>query len=121
MLKNGAKGFISKNCTVQELFEGIKSVFNGRTYFCSICSNVLLQDFSDLPEDGMKYLHPLTPREIEIIRYLSDGLSTKEIATKLFISEKTVERHKTNLLKKMQLRNTAQLVKAAVENGLLVN
>ena len=121
MLKNGAKGFLSKNCTVQELFEGIKSVFNGRTYFCSACSNVLVHDFSDTPEDGTSHFHPLTPREIEIIRHLSDGFSTKEIANKLFISDKTVERHKTNLLKKMQLRNTAQLVKAAVENGLLVN
>jgi DNA-binding NarL/FixJ family response regulator len=121
MIKNGAKGFLSKNCTVQELFEGIHSVYNGKTYFCSLCSNVVVHNFSDTQDDGSMQFYPLTPREIEIIRHLSNGFSTKEIANKLFISDKTVERHKTNLLKKMQLRNTAQLVKAAVENGLLVN
>ncbi|MCX6268226.1 MAG: response regulator transcription factor [Bacteroidetes bacterium] len=121
MLKHGAKGFLSKNCTVEELHEGIRSVFNGKTYFCNLCSKVILRDYASDSEEGAVDFRTITPREIEIIGYLSDGYSTKEISGKLFISDKTVERHKSNLLKKMKLRNTAQLVRVAVENGLLLH
>jgi len=121
MLKHGAKGFLSKNCTVEELHEGIKSVFHGKTYFCNFCSKVILRDYAAESEEGEVDFRTITPREIEIIGYLSDGYSTKEISGKLYISDKTVERHKSNLLKKMKLRNTAQLVRVAVENGLLLH
>jgi len=121
MLRHGAKGFLSKNCSVEELYEGIKRVYCGKTYFCSICSQVILRDYASESEAGTVDLRTITPREIEIIDYLSEGYSTKEISGKLFISSKTVERHKSNLLKKMKLRNTAQLIKVAVENGLLIH
>jgi DNA-binding NarL/FixJ family response regulator len=121
MLKLGAKGFLSKNCTVEELREGIIRVYNGKTYFCNRCSQVILQDYSSGPESGEVDFRNITPREVDIIGFLAQGYSTKEISGKLFISDKTVERHKSNLLKKMKLRNTAQLVKVAVENGLLIN
>lgn len=121
MLKHGAKGFLSKNCKVEELYEGIQRVYSGKTYFCSICSRIMLRDYTGESPEGEMDIRKITPREIEIIGYLSEGLTTKEISGKLFISDKTVERHKSNLLKKMQLRNTAQLVKVAMENGLLVN
>jgi len=120
MLKHGAKGFLSKNCTVEELLEGIKRVYNGKTYFCSLCTKVILRDYAAETVEGTVDFRNITPREIEIISYLADGFSTNEISAKLFISSKTVERHKSNLFKKLQLRNTAQLVKVAVENGLLI-
>jgi DNA-binding NarL/FixJ family response regulator len=120
MLKNGAKGFLSKNCTVDELREGIKRVYDGKTYFCNVCSQVILRDYAYDAETGSVDLRTITPREIEIINYLSEGYSTNDISSKLFISSKTVERHKSNLFKKLKLRNTAHLVKVAVENGLLI-
>ncbi len=120
MLKLGAKGFLSKNCTVEELHEAIKRVYDGKTYFCSLCSRIILRDYSSEEVTGTVDIRTITSREIEIIGYLSEGFSTKEISDKLFISSKTVERHKSNLFKKMGLRNTAQLVKVAVENGLLI-
>jgi len=121
MLKLGARGFLSKNCSVEELYEGIQRVYNGKTYFCSICSKVMLRDYAEEPDGSKVDFRKISPREIEIIGYLSEGYTTREISAKLFISDKTVERHKSNLLKKMQLRNTAQLVKVAMENGLLVS
>ncbi len=121
MLKHGAKGFLSKNCTVEELHEGIKRVYNGKTYFCSLCSKVILRDYAPDAEAGLIDYRSITAREIEIIGYLSEGHSTKEISDKLFVSNKTVERHKANLFKKMKLRNTAQMVKVAIENGLLIH
>jgi DNA-binding NarL/FixJ family response regulator len=119
MLKHGAKGFLSKNCTSIELFDGIRNVNNGKTYFCSFCSNVLLREIVQTPEEGAIDFRTITSREIEIIGYLSEGFTTKEISGKLFISNKTVERHKSNLLRKLNLKNTAQLVRVASENGLL--
>ncbi len=120
MLKHGTKGFLSKDCSVEELHDGIRRVHAGQTFFCSTCSDVMLQDYKAQPRDDGNRFREITHREIEIIRYLAEGHSTKEIAEKLFISDKTVERHKSNLLKKMQLKNTPQLVKVAVENGLLI-
>jgi DNA-binding NarL/FixJ family response regulator len=120
MLKHGARGFLSKNCTVEELREGILRVFDGKTYFCSICAKVVVHDYAFDSEAGACDIRTVTPREIELISHLAEGYSTREIAPRMFISEKTVERHKSNLLKKMKLRNTAQLVKVAVENGLLI-
>jgi two-component system, NarL family, nitrate/nitrite response regulator NarL len=120
MLKSGAKGFLSKNCKKEELYEAIKNVQGGKTYLSKNAQEIVLQGFAnDQTMENFDSSKSLTSREIEIIQLLAEGLYTKEIALKLFISEKTVERHKTNILKKMQLRNTAQLVKVAVERGII--
>jgi DNA-binding NarL/FixJ family response regulator len=120
MLRHGAKGFLSKNCLAQELFEAVRAVNAGKTYLDKCCSDIILHNFSQVKTDFRTNLQSLTAREIEIIRALADGMVTREIAGKLFISDKTVERHKTNILNKLQLRNTAQLVKVAVEQGILI-
>ncbi len=120
MLRNGAKGFLSKNCLAEELFAAIRTVFDGKTYLDKCCSEVITHNFSQSQTDVKTNLQLLTAREIEIIRVLADGMVTKEIAAKLFISESTVERHKNNILKKMNLRNTAQVIKVAVEHGILI-
>ena len=120
MLRNGAKGFLSKNCLAEELFEAIYAVYSGKTYLDKHCTEVIVHNFSNTSPDMKFNLHLLTSREIEVIKVLADGMVTREIAEKLFISEKTVERHKTNILKKLNLRNTAQLIKVAVEQGILL-
>jgi DNA-binding NarL/FixJ family response regulator len=120
MLRSGARGFLSKNCKIEELCEAIRDVHAGKTYLSKNTQDVILHDFTnDETEPENESSRSLTSREIEIIQLLSEGYFTKEIATKLFISDKTVERHKTNILKKLQLRNTAQLVKVAVERGII--
>jgi two-component system, NarL family, response regulator NreC len=120
MLKAGAKGYLSKNCTPDELFVAIRDVYIGKTVFCKIISEVLITNFSITDEDQNRQGRNLTGREIELIHLLAEGKSTREIANQLYISEKTVERHKSNILKKMKLHNTAQLIKTAVENGILI-
>jgi len=122
MFKSGAKGFVSKNATKMELGKAIQMVYSGEIYISEEISRILLREYSsvtDSDEDGD--FTSLTSREIEIIQLLADGLYTKEIAEKLFISDKTVERHKTNILKKLKLRNTAQLVKVAITKGIIVS
>jgi DNA-binding NarL/FixJ family response regulator len=120
MLRHGAKGFLSKNCLPEELFSAIRAVNEGKTYLDKQCSDIILHNFSKVEQDIKSDLQSLTAREIEVIRALADGMVTREIAQKLFISDKTVERHKTNILKKLELRNTAQLIKVAVEQGILI-
>ena len=122
MLRNGAKGFISKNCSIEELCEAIRVVHGGTQYFCKITSSIVFHDFTQtFSENGDSAIHSLTPREIEIIQHLANGMITREIAVSLFISDKTVERHKSNLMKKLQVKNTAQLIKLAIEKGILIN
>lgn len=122
MLRNGAKGFLSKDCAFEELREAIQTVFAGGTYLCKNAAKVVINEFSkNSTISEMGGIQALTPREIEIIQLLADGNITKEIANKLFISEKTVDRHKTNILKKMKLKNTAQLVKVAVDQGIILS
>ncbi len=119
MLKNGTKGFLSKSGSARELVECIRNVHSGKTFFCQQCASSLLQDIIPEYADDEPNFRNLTTREIELITFLSSGLSTKDISGKLFISPKTVERHKTNILSKLKVKNTAQLVRVAVENGLL--
>ncbi len=119
MLKHGAKGFISKNSSLTDFFEGIRSVGHGKTFFCSECSKTLLREIMPGTSDNEMNFRLITAREIEIISFLAQGMTTKGIADKLFISQKTVERHKTNILGKLKLKNTAQLVRVATEHGLL--
>jgi len=122
MFKSGAKGFISKNATKLELDKAIQMVYDGEIYISDEISRIMLREYSsDNDSDENPDYTSLTTREIEIIQLLSDGLYTKEIAEKLFISDKTVERHKTNILKKLKLRNTAQLIKVAINKGIIVS
>ena len=122
MFKSGAKGFVSKNATKIELGKAIEMVYNGDIYISEEISRILLREYSNASDsDENADYTSLTSREIEIIQLLADGLYTKEIAEKLFISDKTVERHKTNILKKLKLRNTAQLVKVAITKGIIVS
>jgi len=121
MLKNGAKGFISKNCSIEELCEAIRMVNSGAQYFCKTISSIVFHDFTQtFSENGNSLIYSLTPREIEVIKMLASGMVTKEIANAMFISDKTVERHKSNLLKKLQVKNSAHLIKLAVEKGILI-
>jgi DNA-binding NarL/FixJ family response regulator len=122
MFKNGAKGFISKNAANMELDKAIKTVYDGDIYISEEISRIMLRGYSNTTDsDEDPDYNSLTSREIEIIQLLSDGLYTREIAAKLFISDKTVERHKTKILKKLKLRNTAQLIKVAIIKGIIVS
>lgn len=122
MMKNGASGFLSKNCSVKELFDAIRTVYAGKTYLSTEIQRSVLNEYTKhSKENDTDGINSLTSREIEIIQKLAGGQTTREIANRLFISSKTVERHKTNILHKLRLRNTHQLVKLASEKGLLLN
>jgi DNA-binding NarL/FixJ family response regulator len=109
MLQVGARGYVTKNSSREEMFKAIMEVFRGNKYVCdeikTIISEQLLDENQDVPN-----INSLTEREIQIINHIREGLSSKEIASKLDISLKTVEVHRHNILKKLKLKNSASLV-----------
>ena len=117
MLQLGAKGYITKNSSKDEMVQAIVEVSLGNTYICEEIKNFLLkQKLMDEPsETGMK---DLSRRELEVVVLIRDGLTSKEIAEKFNISIKTIEVHRYNILKKLNLKNTASLVNYVNEQGL---
>jgi two-component system, NarL family, nitrate/nitrite response regulator NarL len=116
-LKNiGVDGYLLKNASKAELVEAIHTVANGGTHFSEEVTAVLLQADG---KPSSPELAELTEREIEIIRLIAEGLSNKEIGDKLFISHRTVDTHRTNLMAKLGLHNVAGIVRFAIQQGLM--
>ena len=117
MMQLGAMGYVTKNSSKDEMIKAIVEVSNGRKYVCDEVKNILAQ--KELEEDGPPAdMNNLSRREIDIIKLIKEGLSSKEIALQLDISLKTVEVHRYNILKKLKLKNTAALVNFINVNGL---
>ena len=109
MIQKGAMGYVTKNSSREEMFKAIIEVQNGRRYICDEIKNILSEQVIN-GEDPQTGLNALSQREIEIINFIKKGFSSKEIAESLDISVKTVEVHRYNVLKKLNLKNSAALV-----------
>lgn len=123
MLQAGAQGYILKNTGKQELLNAIDTVMKGESYFSQEVSSIMMSQFMSRKGTGLgdiaKPEVPLTKRETEIIRLISEELTNSEIADKLGISPRTVDTHRRNLLQKLDVKNTAGLVKYALQHHLL--
>lgn len=109
MIQKGAMGYVTKNSSREEMFKAIMEVQQGRRYICDEIKNILSEQVIN-GEDQQTGLNALSQREIEIINFIKKGFSSKEIAESLDISVKTVEVHRYNVLKKLNLKNSAALV-----------
>jgi two-component system invasion response regulator UvrY len=109
MIQKGALGYITKNSSKEEMFTAITELQKGNKYVCEEIRNILSEQaiYGDAPSAG---INSLSKREIEIIIHLKKGLSSREIAKQLQITTKTVEVHRYNILKKLNLKNTAALI-----------
>jgi len=117
MLQMGAMGYVTKNSSKNELMTAIVEVNDGKKYVCDEVKNILAQQ--ELEQDTIRPdMNSLSRREIDIVKLIKEGLSSKEIAVNLDISIKTVEVHRYNILKKLNLKNTAALVNFTNEQGL---
>lgn len=109
MLQIGGNGYVTKNSSREEMFKAILEVSNGKNYVCDEIrkniSDMVLDENNPVPN-----INSLTDREMQIIRFIKEGFSSREIANKFDISLKTVEVHRHNILKKLRLKNTASLV-----------
>ena len=118
IIKNGAKGYILKNTAKNELKSAIRKVYNGEQYLQkSIQKKLLYESVGKTTHNG--FIPKLTRREQEILNLISGEFTTNEIADKLFVSTKTVETHRSHIIRKLEVRNTAGLVRIAIEKGLL--
>ncbi len=114
----GAQGYLVKEDSDVELFAAIETIRKGGIYVTRLLAGELAEDLSQLYQGNTQLpSEPLTPREREVLKLIAEGKSNKEIAELLFISVRTVERHRANLLGKLHLKNTADLVKYAISKG----
>lgn len=116
----GAAGYVLKNASREELSYAIRHVAHGGKFICNEIALNLLNKYvaTAMREKNSENIH-LTKREREILHLVAEGLTNNEIADKLFTSKRTVEGHRKNLLTKTNTKNTAMLIKFAIENGII--
>ncbi|MCL4140233.1 UNVERIFIED_CONTAM: hypothetical protein GTU68_057107 [Idotea baltica] len=118
MLNNGASGYLLKNTDKLELLEAFKNVLSGEQYLQKdIQKKLLSQSLGQKFKSSL--FTKLTRREKEVLNAIAEELTTQEIAEKLFISSKTVETHRMNLMSKLGAKNSVGIIKTAIEQGLL--
>ena len=117
MIDAGAKGFILKNSGIDDIETAIKNVSDGNNYFSSEILNRLIKGFGKKTKSAKSTI--LSEREEEVLYFICKGFSNQEIADKLFLSKRTVDKHRENLLSKTTSKNTAGLVMYAVKNRII--
>lgn len=117
----GAAGYVLKSADKAEIIIGIQTVLAGRQFLCSDLGLSMLRKVLSLDVEAAEAppVSKLSRRESEVLNLLSEGLTTSEIAERLFTSKRTIETHRQNILEKTQTKNTAALIKLAVTQGLL--
>lgn len=110
MLQMGARGYITKNSSKEEMIYAMLEVSQGKKYICNEVKTIISEQTLGEEDNKQPDVNAITNRELEIITQIKDGSSSKEIAAKLFISLRTVEVHRHNILKKLKLKNTASLI-----------
>ncbi|MFK7772901.1 MAG: response regulator [Saprospiraceae bacterium] len=123
MLELGVSGYLLKNADYKEVIQAIEIVEKGKQYFSSEVTTALLSktnlNFSPQKnENSAGKLALLSEREIEILKLLAEGFSSKEISEQLFLSARTVETHRFNLMKKLEIKKLAHLIRFAVRCGM---
>ena len=120
VLAAGASGYVLKNAGHEEIVAGVRTVAGGQRFLCSELGLTMLEKLlTGVSEPVPMSMSGLTAREQEILRLVTDGLTTAQIAEKLFTSPRTVESHRQNIMEKTGTKNTAALVKVAVSQGWL--
>jgi two-component system response regulator NreC len=122
ILTAGAKGYLLKDSTETDLIPAVKAVIQGKPFFSAQIAQTLLEDYMrQLKQRGLQDSYDLlTDREKEVLQLLAGGKSNKEVATLLDLSVYTIETHRTNLMQKLNLHNTAELVLYAVRKKLIL-
>jgi DNA-binding NarL/FixJ family response regulator len=121
VIEAGASGFISKTAASSELAAGIRSVYRGDSFLSPSVARFLVEDYQQIAsmKGSQDPYEQLTNREREVFKLVAEGHTTQEIAAMLVLSPKTVERHKTNLMSKLDIHNRTELVKFALRKGII--
>lgn len=115
----GADGYVLKNGRAAEIVTAIREVMNGGSYFSPVVAREIVDQLRSPQQSGAEPFSLLSGREREVLHLIADGLSAKEIAVELEISTKTVEAHRTSLMRKLGVRKATELVRYALRHGLI--
>jgi DNA-binding NarL/FixJ family response regulator len=118
-LKAGASGYVLKSGADRDIVDAARAAMRGESFLYPGAVSALVRDFLDRPVDDERTFDPLTPRELEILKLIAEAHTSKEIAEMLFISVKTVERHRANILEKLGMRDRVELTRYAIRRGLI--
>lgn len=119
MLMAGALGYVPKCCAFEELVVAIRTVAHNQTYLSSQISGIVVEGYIHRLNDGDDSAYSvLTPREREVLQLIAEGKSTKVIAKELYVSTKTIEWHRSQLMSKLNVQSVAELVKYAIREEL---
>ena len=117
LIEIGVDGYLLKNASKEELIQAITKVAEGQQYFATDVTLSLLDKNKPHIQSNLEI--ELTKRETEILKLIADGFSNKEIGEQLYISHRTVDTHRTNLMKKLEVNNIAGLISFAIKNGIV--
>jgi DNA-binding NarL/FixJ family response regulator len=119
-LRAGASGYVLKSVADRDLVEACRATMRGEPFIYPSAAKALIRDFLERARDGDDSLKdPLTPRESEVVKLVAEGHTSREIAERLVISEKTVDRHRANILEKLGMRDRVDLTRYAIRRGLV--
>ncbi len=113
-IRNGASGYLLKHCDAKELISAIETVNAGKKYINQDLSLLMMDSVTEEADE-----QKLSNRELEVLQWVAKGKTAKEIAETLFVSKRTIETHRSNILKKLDAQNTAELIRKASEKGYL--
>jgi DNA-binding NarL/FixJ family response regulator len=117
VLESGVSSYLSKQCDEKEILDAVIATAKGEKFYCTNVLNHLLE--KSFPKGDTCAPTPLTPREIEIVRLVSSGLIAKEIASELNLSTHTVYTHRKNIMRKLKIGTTSELVRYALSEGIV--
>jgi DNA-binding NarL/FixJ family response regulator len=119
-LKAGASGYVLKSAANRDLIEACRAAMRGEPFLYPAAASTLVRDYLERASRGEETpTDPLTPRELEVTKLIAEGLTSEEIASTLVISNKTVDRHRANILEKLGMRNRVELTRYAIKRGLV--
>src|SRR5690349_13009885 len=119
-LKAGASGYVLKTAANRDLIEACRAAMRGEPFLYPAAVQALIRDYLERAKRGEETPDdPLTPRELEVVKLIAEGHTSEEISEMLFISKKTVDRHRANILEKLGMRNRVELTRYAIRRGLV--
>jgi DNA-binding NarL/FixJ family response regulator len=118
-LKAGASGYVVKRAADRDLVEACRATVRGEPFLYPGAVSSLVKDHLRRARAGEEPRDPLTPRETEVIKLVAESYTNRQIAESLVISEKTVDRHRANILEKLGMRDRVELTRYAIRNGLV--
>jgi DNA-binding NarL/FixJ family response regulator len=119
-LKAGASGYVLKTAANRDLIEACRATMRGEPFLYPAAVKAVMRDFLEAARRGEEIpKDPLTPRELDVVKLIAEGRTSEEIGEMLFISKKTVDRHRANMLEKLGMRNRVELTRYAIRRGLV--